>query len=478
MKKTISIILLCALVLSGCAGEPVQAPDEGESPAAEREYTQGELEALDDYAMHQFHFGNHTRSERGAYYYNRVDSRSLYYIRLDYIDMQEGVIKPLCHIEGCAHDNPDCEAFMPTDGLKHWRVFNYGDMMFILRPSAWSDDDAPQKALRPAGIEIADVDGANRRELIAYDAATQPAPYDAIHASQNVGAISIGSLCCDGRYLYYTLREITQVDYISYKNEFDSGVYASDIRCDAYLVKLDIESGEEVSRVPYINAVGDESVCLGVYRNKLLYYGVKLDENGDYMQSASGRQFTLSYYTVDFATGEVKQVFEEDVDMDAGRGDTGDILFAGGELYQVREEEGAMYLLNPDSGEFTKVFDAPDDWANFNIRTRGGRYLFYATFADGEGQYYVADGLDKPLAEFTPMRMTGDGYKDGQELQLYGETESDFLLVTDYVERDFSAVTSSGELIVEKIPCPIYALISKTDYWNGNPSFRDIVEVE
>ena len=64
--------------------------------------------------------------------------------------------------------------------------------------------------------------------------------------------------------------------------------------------------------------------------------------------------------------------------------------------------------------------------------------------------------------------------KETRPVEVYAETETEFLVCRDkeYVVRRLG--TTGGGSEEQEVLQPVLALISKEDYWNSVPDFRDI----
>ncbi|MDO4566154.1 MAG: hypothetical protein Q4B42_02370 [Oscillospiraceae bacterium] len=475
MKKLITLLLLFSFALSGCAAQ--QQTQDGETLSevtaeAQSQLEAGELVMLSDCTNGGYYMSGY-RSSRGVYECERQSGRFGNYCRIDFIDMQSASRSPICHLEGCAHDTPECGAFIEAASL--YRLYNYEDLMFIVYNEPLCDAGDPKRVIRPAGIDIAEIDGAKRRPLVRYDFEVGADEPEEVSAVRCVGALSISSpLFCDGRYLYFFLSEITGANHVPVESQ--TGVYTSAYEYERYIVTLDLVSGEELSRMPYRHSLTTASGgTTDLYRGKLLSSGIKLDSNGEPIQSDTDRQYTICYYTTDLKTGGESIVFEDEVDMNTDWSDSGDIMIINGELYSARGEAGALYHYEPDTGEYVKVFEAPGDWSSFFCDYYGGKYLFTAWLADGSSAYFISQSFDSPLEPFEPL--SGPDVNTGRRMLRYlCESETDFLLCTDYAMLEEPGVSSSGEPCTVGVIKRTFALISKSDYWSGIPNYRDITE--
>lgn len=427
----IALCLAVAAVCSGCRSSALQIPEAEGSDHGTENSEVDKLEWLSDRAE--------TDGYSSEYGYYRMISKEDCSVNLYYIDFETGQEIYLCNRPNCPHDDDSCPSWFPfSNGVM--LPIPVGEKLVILHGgNPTYAQTLGEDAL--AKVEIADIDGGNRREVIVFS------------GTEQISQLPRGGLARDSQNLYFVLTDTVETVRTLYKLDTVSGtaapVYvfgepeekivaavddelviayvpgADDLTADASALKtelfrLDPETGKETAlfRYPFTS----QAACDGET------YAV-LDENG-------------TMQTYDLRTGKllVSNRLKEPID------------FSLSQFYGC--VDGKMLVSTfvlPDEKEISLPFYGEMKYRAIDIQTGNVTELPFIYYEDS------GDGIYEPAPYFVAAE-----YGDKYMCCWKAET-----LVVNFPKND-------GTTIELPYGVPSYAMISKKDFWNGNEDFTII----
>ena len=342
-------------------------------------------------------------------------------------DFNKAVTRPLCHIEGCAHNSFDCAAFIPIETF-NLQVFAADDKLFWVFPDygrplgVRAEDNVAFYTNNPPCIEVSNLDGSDRRNLIAFDEYT---------------FINNTSLFYDGK----------NIMVIAYDNRVNT----------PSLIIIDSNTGEILNSIPLCDENRDKKDVhiLGVQDNLPVFQETTFSGKPETPPHFISHEFRT--FTLDTKTGE---------QTDCGYfGETYD-----GVSYVTYDEEKRIFIdVNSKTGNESILCSVPDDTEHIQIWTqRDSHALIYFDYNPIKAS--VLDVKAKKLSEFTLSYMSSIGEK--WPFHIVADTGNDYLIIIDI--RQFSITAPYEYYDAVNNFRYVYAMIPKENYWNNISCYTEV----
>lgn len=418
--KPLVYSFLLAFALSGCANSPLlpntsissSPPQNNSLPVLNGTLTLCTKSAGTGYYMEESLFPN---------------SCNLFY--LDYESQQKTF---LCNVPNCAHTDESCTSYIAlADHEMPPIVLSAGEHILLVKNGA--------SETRPAGIQIANQNGQNRKDLLV------------LPASQ-----SLGGVYTDGTFLY---SDVYSVEEISGKP----------VRI-SFLVKIDMKTGQQetLMELPY------DKVLVGAAHENFVLDSLEYDETGtggthafyylhqpapnhsaaldpepfyqyDMTQSGAyisdGTLYTFDYSNCVFSAVDLKTLEEKSVDCSSVISE-----FDPTRPPEVAHCYGGYFWLNTYPEDSTGNHPPVSRLINLDEKR-------------------ISDPITLQISSVEKMPMPIDAY------------QSNFLIVYEYGNKTISYTGKNGLETLE-VSWPLYAFINQEDYFASKPNYVPFREID
>ena len=450
MKKLFYHFILCAAVcgllcaLAGC--KPVSSTSANTPPAGS---TATSGTAYSAYKTVYTGEGTYGDTEAGAY---RLAYRADGSSNITYIDYATCSEIYLCNRPNCTHDNESCTSWLPMDGISK-DVFAAGDHLVILYHGSASDVDEFGPASMPH-IDIANLDGSERKTLITLDAACE----------MNLPILS------DGNSLVFLTTVVQQGDNsVSSTNQlvripFDGG-------------KMQVLYDFSANALQGNGLIDSPWFLLGADEKGFLVKNIAVSVRGEPGQTGIVSESQLHIiYRLNAQNGSM--VMEELLNYPGGAYD--EYLYDN-TLYQLtlNETNVSLFRLDLTTGKKGLVADqlpiGSNDTVHF-VDAYDGKLLLdsYLESSDGLTITPVRVMVDPNTHEVKPCTLT---YQEGEQerpVWIFAESKDAYLVV---FQCEFYTEAVKGKLgdvrNVQRVR-DVYGLIDKQDYWNSVPNYKPL----
>lgn len=415
------------LLLAGCAGassSPANSnQNQADSESADEKLPMGTLRFVTDDGEYT---GKYVGTQDGYYYFERGEDLSANLRYIDYASAQDIFLSS--RPEG-NHFAPEDESYISSvagSGV----VFSADDDLYLLRSGAPSYTETYGNDALGA-IFVMDLDGSGRKALYTSGAEE----------------VLLPTVAVDDENLYLT-NLITQME--------------DEIPVDhRYLIQINRTTGEKRT----LCELTSSAWMIGAIDQYLVFHSIYVDETGsDGIPSMKHEIFVYSFDTQSLA---VIKSWPQDQQAVA--------KVYEGKLVTADMKTMTITVQELTTGKVLKSFSlegyAPSDGSNFWFDDcRDGKFVFW------NWQQETLWGIDLETGEWTAVTLT---YQDpdkmeARPMEIYAETEDEFMVCRDkqYMTRKYG--TSEGSVGEYEKLCPCFALITKEDYWNSVPNFRDV----
>lgn len=427
--RLLSLCIALLLMLSACA--PASSPSavrETESGAASAETAVPQLPAgtLRFVTDDDLFTGRYVGNSDGYYYVDRGGDIAANLRYIDYASAQDVFLS----------SRPEGDRFSPEDDsflssvAGYGTVFPDGGTLYLVRTGAPGyTEKYGQDAL--AAVFVMAPDGSGRRMLYTGGAEEK----------------LLSTIAADDENLYLIQDEVTA----------KSGVPEEKRRP----IRISRETGEKSTLCDLTGS----SWMIGAVGDALVFHSIHEDGTGE--SGAPAMVHEILTYRFDSQKLSVVQSWAADR--------TAFAKVCGDKLVTADVTEKTVAVQDLASGELLNTFSmeqrAPAD----------GTSLWFLDCIDGKFVFwnYLQEqlwGMDTETGEWTAVTLTYQDpeKKETRPVEVYAETETEFLVCRDkeYVVRRLG--TTGGGSEEQEVLQPVLALISKEDYWNSVPDFRDI----
>lgn len=454
MKKLLSIICMCTLLLGLCACGSKQVENEGNvagvlenSTASDNTVTNAASPQTNEGISMLTHEVYPSCNTEDGYYYIPAEMKKLrdgnYGSAIMYMDFATQKEVYLCSNVGCTHDTAACSAIIPEDEFSplFGTMFICNGKLYLL--SCGADSEGETISFGYANSEITkqdsvpnilycmNPDGTNRKKIYTFP--------DGVTVEPTVFGNSSS--------LYFITKELSQ----------GSGIMTAS---DRRLIRYDIASGKTAEVAALDIESGSNWRIVGCSGTNLVLEGVVYPE-----EYSAAEDYSASQWSEIFGNSKTKYV---SLNVEDGK-----VMF----LYDVKNKNGhcaavlngALFVAEGSSEDILRI---DLDYGNqstlatlqqSNIVGTVGTMLVCRTWdmtAD-YSMYFV----DTENGKISRCALTNK--YNGWALEPVGETKDDVLVIYDY---DAEALSDGAyEIYRYKM-----ALISKEDLYVGNDSFRPI----
>ena len=450
MKKLFYRFILCAAVcgllcaLAGCkpvSSVPASTPPASSTAAGDTDYSAYKTVYTGE--------GSYGGTAAGAYrLVYRADGSS----NITYIDYATRSEIYLCNRPNCTHDNESCTSWLPMDGISK-DVFAAGDHLVILYHGSASAVDEFGPASMPH-IDIANLDGSERKTLITLDAACE----------MNLPILS------DGNSLVFLTTVVQQTgNVVSSANQlvripFDEGKLQVLYDFSAYAPQ-----GEDLIGSPWFLLGADAKGFL--IKNIAVSVPVEPGQTGIVSESQLHIIYRLS-------AQNGSTVMEELLNYPGGAYD--EYLYDNS-LYQLNLSETNLSLFRLDlmTGKKELLTDQLPTGNNDTVHFVGaydGKLLLdsYLESSDGLTVTPVRVMVDLDTHEVKPCTLT---YQEGEQerpVWIFAESKDAYLVVFGCEPYTEAVKGKLGDVRNVQRVRDIYGLIDKQDYWNSVPNYKPL----
>ncbi len=434
-----SILLGSVLLFSSCdasqaGGQPVSVHDEPslsssqttdeEDPVPSAETSKGEKLHLVT-SDGNFSSRKTTGNENGYYYVDRSDSINANLRYIDYATAQDVYLSSRPEAN---HLTPEDDSYISSvAGLGI--AFPTGDSLFLLRMGApMYADQFGQDAL--AAVFRMELDGSNRQQIYLGEG----------------DEILLASAAADDEYLYLISQRIVE--------DGDSPM-----QCE-YLLRIDQRTGETKN----LGQLPSGAFLIGAGDGLLVFHNIINTEQ----EGTFSRSHEIFVYDVTSGALSTIQTWSKDLGTVAVVYD--DLLITASPLSRtvsvraLRTDEAAAEYPLPDS--------LSADFKSFSFTScYDGRFLFWDYSSRTTHTLNLSTG-EWSAVTLEYMDLTKD---DPRPVEIYAETSTHFLVCRDEktVTRHFIYPDDGTEYEAERVQ-PVFALMTKEDYWASVPNYQDI----
>lgn len=417
------VIVLSSLLMTGCAHGTVTQSD------SENVILQSELQSdakntkpvTAGMTSHQIMLctGN---TPNGLYTVETFRQGFANILYIDYATKQQIF---LCDNPSCTHDNASCLSYIELDdGGVPPIVLTLGDQILLVRNGETTES--------PAGIWIADSNGANRRLLFTVQSGQYIGPGFYTDESEKV--------------IYFLLTEVKETEDTVEQNK--------------YLCLFDLET-EEIHQLIDLSEYG----LYTTDRDCFIVYNVNEDLQQFYYVFP-GYEQAAQISAEPFYSNDMREI---------------GAFVKNGFIYSFSNETGILQCVDLSTGKETN-FDLSayvvQDGTIQTPDTRGpyGQQLLVVTDEnqpDGtiKPQYFSLDLESGKIS--APLTLCDSR---GNNIVPLAEVDDKFCVIYNYLEQDVNFVSEDGvEQSTILIPC--YALISQEDFYNSIPNYQQIEPV-
>jgi hypothetical protein len=444
MKKLFYRFILCAAVfgllftLAGC--NPASSVPASTPPASST------AASIADYSAYKTVYtgeGSYGGTKAGAY---RIIYRADGSSNITYIDYATCSEIYLCNRPNCTHDNESCTSWLPMDGISK-DVFAAGDHLVILYHGSASAVDEFGPTSMPH-IDIANLDGSERKTLITLDAACE----------MNLPILS------DGNSLVFLTTVVQQTgNVVSSANQlvripFDEGKMQV-----LYDFSADTPQGDDLIDCPwFLYGATDNGF---IVKNIAVSVPVKPGQTGIVQEVQQHNIYKLQAQNGKLAMEEV---------FSYPGGAYGEYLYHNN-LYQLTLDDTNVHLSRLDltTGKKEDIADHLSVGDNDMISFTGvyGGKLVLSSWHDNAPVRVMVD-LD--THEVKPCTLT---YQEGEQerpVWIFAESKDAYLVVFGCEPYTEAVKGKLGDVRNVQRVRDIYGLIDKQDYWNSVPNYKPL----
>lgn len=452
MKKSLSIICMCTLLLSLCACGNKQAENGGNTKNffGDKNGNANTVTKADSVQMqtglsmltHEVYPSCNTEN---GYYYIPDNMKELrdgsYGSTIMYMDFSTQKEVYLCNNAGCTHDTESCNAIIPEDEFSpsFGTMFTYNNKLYLLNCSAemgettsfvFSDSGIITSESVPDTLYRMNLDGTNREKVYTFDD----------------GVSTEATVLGEGNSLYFVVKKLSESDAEASSNR--------------QLVRYDISSGK-MNTVASLNMEsGSHWRVIGCSGTNVVLEGVVYPDDYSATEDYSASQWSeifrnskTKYVCLNVENGNVTSLY--DVKNKNGHG--GAVL--DGALYVAEGSSEDILRIDLESGEQSILATLKQS----NIIGAIGTKLVCRTWDMTENYYLYFVDTDNGNVSCCTLTNKYNGWA----LELVGETQEDAVVIYDY---DADALSDGAyEIYRYKM-----ALISKSDLYAGNDNFHPI----
>lgn len=455
MKKLLSFLCMCTLLLSLCAcgsrlsGDGANA--DGFSGGRNETDTVtgiGAAQSQNGLSLLTHEVYPSCNTEDG-YYYIPSEPRELrdgsYGSAIMYMDFATQQEVYLCNNAGCSHDTVSCNAIIPEDEFSPYfgTIFTSNGKLYLLSCGGDSEgetitfgytDSGMMQVSTPNTLYRMNLDGTNREKVYTFP--------DGVTVELTV----LGN----GSSLYFITKELSQ----------SGGVTTASNR---QLMRYDISSGKTASIASLNVENGSHWRIVGCSGSNVVLEGVAYPEG-----YSAAEDYSASQWSEIFSASKTKYVclnvenvnFTSLYDVKNKNGHGAAVL--DGALYVAEGSSENILRIDLESGDQSTLASLEQS----NIIGTMGTMLVCCTWDMTENFYlYFVDTESGAVS-----RCTLTNKYNGWALELVGETQKDAVVIYDY---DAEALSDGAyEIYRYKM-----ALISKSDLCAGNDNFRPIAMI-
>lgn len=444
MKKLLWRFVLCAAMfglvysLAGC--NPASSTSASALPSSSI------AASTADYSAYKTVYtgdGTYGGTEAGAYrLVYRADGSS----NITYIDYATRSEIYLCNRPNCNHDNESCTSWLPMDGISK-DVFVAGDHLVILYHGSSSDVDEFGSAAMPH-IDIANLDGSERKTLITLDAACE----------LNMPILS------DGNSLVFLTTTVRQTgNTVSSANQLVRIPFNEGKMQVLYDFSADTPQGDDLIDCPwFLYGATDNGF---IVKNIAVSVPVKPGQTGIVQEVQQHNIYKLQAQNGKLAMEEV---------FSYPGGSYGEYLYHN-DLYQLTLDDTNVSLSRLDltTGKKEDIADhlsvGDSDMISFT-----GVYGGKLTLSSWHDNAPVRVMVDLDTHEVKPCTLT---YQEGEQeksVWIFAESKDAYLVVFRCELYNEAVKGKLGDVRNMNRVRDIYGLIDKQDYWNSVPNYKPL----
>lgn len=185
MFKRFTALFFLLLLLPGCQTVPFVPADSFSDTPLQNASTLSDIHFFGTLASGN---GDGAKTENGFFY---IEPQSPVYANLQYIDFSSKKKVPLCSNPACTHDNEACSSYLEWSGGYPYLAANSNKIILTSANAGSANENIYYEKALPH-IEIADLNGANRKTLLSLSAKED---------------IQIGT-ACNEEYLYLVKKSV------------------------------------------------------------------------------------------------------------------------------------------------------------------------------------------------------------------------------------------------------------------------------
>lgn len=418
-RKWITAVLGACMLAACTQTDHTQAGTESTEPPSDASAAQvaihGNLKQCDPLASGGAATGD-------GYYYTALRPDGNLNIRyLDYATLSDII---LCSSPNCTHSDESCGSFIHSNGLVPSLAVVGGKLLIVSGGISVSE---PEEYDLPY-IETMQLDGNDRKRIYQADASSE-----------------FGALLCDDEN-FYTVERITSMqDDLSTLTQ--------------HLIQINLETGQKA----VLSDLGTDLVYLcDAAGSTVYYYSI---EPQDDAQTYSKTIF--QYYAYDLETNNA--VLLDTILSDSGR----KIAIANGNLYQMDSEAHQILVKRIEDGTVVKEFPLDTELDNYQIRCVVDDKLIVdeqRKAEDGTIQS-VTHTVDCSTGEMESWPLYYDSPEATHPMQaeILAVQDDNFLVRCGTRTLD----VESGDSETDTMTIPNYAMMQKSDFWNGTENYRN-----
>lgn len=370
-------------------------------------------------------------SEQGYYTIERISPE---FYNIFYMDYETNEYNYLCKNPHCSHDNESCTSYIKENTLAQPQPFYIGDKILIL---FYSGDGTYS-----AGGCTMDLDGSNKQTLFELSAnqSIQLFPYK------------------NGDYLFFLLQT----------NMTNGKTVSSIVQCN-------LKTGELEQGLTLGNEYWD---IMNIYENKLFLCRIKsVNYDGDTPIIPRGVQepYINDIYMVDMENPSLDNEIFSYISSEANA------IVSDGVLYTcdyaknmlikhdyINDTEELMNIDLPHADNeqieisFDQYLDDKLTITTFLFNPSSGERL------NGNGERCIVDFENKTFIPASTLKMENNAQN---LISIVAEHDDYFYVITDYKDITRSFTMENGETQEEIQQVPVYAFISKEDYYQSIPNY-------
>lgn len=428
MFKRFTALFFVLLILPGCrSASPVPADSSSDAPMQSAS------------ALSEIHFfgtlssgnGNGAQTDNGFFF---IEPQSESYANLQYIDFSSKKKVPVCSSPACPHDNDACPSYLEWSGGYPYIAANSSKIILTSANAGAANETIYHEKALPH-IEMADLNGANRKTLLSLSAKED---------------IQIGTACSE-EYLYFIKKSV----------EGTSSVM------DLCKVSLSDGTLEIIARLPDGN-----SVILGAEQQYLIISCCS-PASGENLYSPDQ---VNTYLCFDMTTETC--ISQKELPLNAPLHTTQSFV-SGTTLYSFSPTENTLSIYDLKNGEtlqsISSFFEKEVQMGQIDA-VLDGKILFSEIFAgnDEEINYIQYDLSEEKQTPFTLLAEYGTDTGRFFPVIPSCSLKDEYLVVS---RCDFSdASLNGGAVNALGAAKPRFAFIAKEDYWASAPQYQPLDE--